>query len=322
MNASLSRLLALPLLTATPALAQSYSAQIAALQPLSATASYGAQTSSQSLPAGQLPTTGSIVAQAFASTARLDWAAETTDTHTSVSLDNFLFAFSQPSSPGSAAVGPNELLVEFQPTGSLSATLEVVTTWSSPNGPAPSVIVDLGNDGVIDLANPNSTISVALPAGQIYQVRVVLEATLPAPTQPAAPVSTNSNGVTLTVRPSNNIFVTETVGRCMNYGPFLTLADAFANQGLAIETFAPTPLAVLVFGFGPLAALLPIPASPLPCILLPQPDVVMLLPQQVQTMMVPLPAAVRPATFHLQGVALSAQAELLGVSPGYTVIAQ
>lgn len=335
MTLPLSRLISFSLVVSAPALAQSYSTQISALQPLAVRATSATIVQTEVEPAGSLPATGVVFVGNYfgsiVSTSRLDWTSDADDTRAEVTLRSQLLALSGPTATAAASAGPNELLVEFQPTDAPSAVLEISSSWTSSVGSAagtgainqPLVRVDLQNDGSFDFLAPSGSLTVPLPAGQLYQVRVVMESSLPPPAQPGLSLAQAVSTLSLAVRPRNNILVSQTVSPCQDEAPLLTLSEAFISQGLVIDSAAVTPLAVLAIGFSPLVVTLPVQSSLLPCILLPQPEVVLpILQQQPQSLLIPLPPVFRPATFYVQAVALSDQGDLLGVSPGYTVLAQ
>jgi FtsP/CotA-like multicopper oxidase with cupredoxin domain len=84
-------------------------------------------------------------------------------TRAEVGLDEVATVLPRSAAPaGSAALGPTELLVSFSATAPTPARLEL--DWQltiEPGSPAPTIEVDLGNDGTIDYTarTPNSVYS-------------------------------------------------------------------------------------------------------------------------------------------------------------------
>lgn len=303
----------------TDASAQSFAVQVTALTPLTAQVTSGTQSSSQNLPAGPLAPSGSVFASISGGgpfvSSRFSWATESTNTYASLDVIATMISVGNPPS-ASASFGSHELLVEFQPTGAPAAVLEITRTWTTPNGPLSTVEIDLNNDGSIDLSGPVGTFTIPIAAGQVSRARIIMAGTLP------VGLLSSMDQLHLEVRPSNAVFVAQTVGQCMNWGPSLEIEETFSNQGIVISSQSVTPFGVMVIGFTPIVAPLPI-VSPLPCILLPNPDFVLLLPQfSTVTLPIALPPAVRPVTLFVQSIAISDLGELLGLTPGYTVIAQ
>lgn len=309
--------LALPLLSPTLA-AQSFATQITALTPLVTQATLGAQTTTTTVPVGALPGAGQSLALAQQSvntavSGNLSWSTANSTYAARVGIDAQLQTYGSPPA-ASASVAPSELLVEWLPNGAPGAVLEVTSQWAGNGAPTPAVQIDLGNDGVFDLTGTFGTTTVPVPTGQVYQVRVVIQADLP-----VGALSSHTY-VTLEMRPDNRVQVTQTVDSCSPTSPSLLVLETFVDHGIVLQSAAPLSIGVVVIGFAPLLAPLPIPIAPGPCLLLPAPDVLVVDPLfGVGSIPIALPPAVRPVTFYVQAVAVSFSGVLGGSSPGYTV---
>lgn len=107
--------------------------------------------------------------------------------------------------------GPHEFLVEFTSAFPRQTTLTVSRQVQlSAGAPAPTVLIDFDNDGVIDLTDPStlSTTSLAVSFGpQPKLVRVVLDAALGAQLGVA-------NYITLLLEPDNDLVISQPVATC------------------------------------------------------------------------------------------------------------
>ena len=296
--------------------AQSVGVTVSALTPLTVQVTDGVATNVLTLPAGVLPAQGSLQAilpsAATLGAAGSQWRASATNRYAAVHLTHAL--------QNSAALrtfagrcGPHEFLVEFTSAIPRATTLTVSRQLGLGAGaPSPTVQVDIGNDGVIDVVNPSSVTSSAhaLSFGpQPLQVRVVVDAAL------GAQVGTYDE-ILLALEPDNDLVVTQPVATCAPSAPAPppVLAPSFDDRGVEAWLFAETgEFALLVFGFTPHPTLLATNGA-LPCILLPSPDVLLL---GNGLLHVPLPPSVRPATFYAQGVRLTQSG--LRTTEGYSV---
>ena len=99
----------------------------------------------------------------------------------------------------------------------------------------------------------------------------------------------------------------------------LSIAPAFANAGVGLDLVPSQDLTVLVLGLAQQPLLLP-GGVLAPCLVVPAPDVLLVVPPSVYFWsQVPLPAAVRPVTFHAQAVRLAASGLL--TTDAFSVVA-
>ena len=153
----------------------------------------------------------------------------------------------------------------------------------------PQFDVDVGDDGVLD--GSGSLSSVVLTT-QPYRIRITAQGFT---SSVVGQVSNFLAGFTLDVTPVNNINIIDAVQGC---GPDAYVHESF--EGMGVQILSPVSDLVVV-GFAAQPTLLPnMSQSPFPCLLYPQPDVVVLLPFEGVT--VPIPLAARPINFFLQAV--------------------
>jgi hypothetical protein len=174
----------------------------------------------------------------------------------------------------------------------------------------PTVQLDFDNDGVIDVPIVGTNTTYAVTVGpQPKQVRIVVDAQL------SAQVSLGDI-LALILTPDNGLAIAEPVASC-DAGqppPPQMLQPSFDDRGIDLFLYSlPGQPSVLVFGFSPQPILLSM-LGPLPCILLPSPDVVLL---GTGLFLLPLPASVRPVTFYVQGVTLAPSG--ITTTTGYAV---
>ena len=289
-------------LALAPAFAQTVSISFSAQAPLSAQMTVGTMTAQSTLPAGPLPLNSSIAA------APTPGAIANTSWYTS--LEGFAVLTNQINSgaatSASGSLGPNEIVVSFTATAPVGGWLEVTRGSSLTGGqPWPVTAIDFGNDGTIELPNmQTTTTSVFASLGPTpWSVRFVLTSQL---------VSAGASYTTMELRmhPNTNVGVQPTALGCGPVGlPTLRVDPTFLGTGIKAEFWSslPAPMVhphVFVFGWGVQPVVLP-PISLAPCLLMPTLDVLLpgaaTLPSVVN---VPLPAAVRPVTFHVQAVGL------------------
>ena len=293
------------LLLTTPAMAQ-ISISVSALTPIQLAASNGTSPSSFTQPAGPLPsllTTFLTQAPGGTNSALFQSDASTSESAVEWSLGHFVTVAGN----GSASVAQNELVIQLTAPAVTPGRLFVSFFDATPAGaPQPRADVDVGNDGTLDYVNGVATgpINPLLVGPQPLQIRVIMATNL------ATPGSTNSE-LQLRFLPDNDLDITLAAIGC---GPFAAfVVPTFAAGGVRVTNQVPTAAPkVMVLGLTTLPLLLPSPGA-LPCLLLPNPDVVVWWPAFAY-LDVALPAAVRPVTFWLQPVELAGSTLLTGAA--------
>lgn len=199
--------------------------------------------------------------------------------------------------PGSATVGSHDVVIELT-----SAVPRLVSlTWTIDRtalaGPVPLFDVDILDDGVLD--GPGSQTGVLLGT-QPYRIRIRAQGSASS----AGGGAGNFRGqFNLDVTPDNNVNILTAVQGC---GPEAFVHESFTGGG--IEAVSPAAN-LLVVGFGAQPTLLPSASSPIfPCLLYPQPDIVV--PLGFEGLVVPIPPAARPIGFFVQAIRVLAPQDL------------
>jgi hypothetical protein len=180
----------------------------------------------------------------------------------------------------------------------------------SPGNPWPSVGIDIGNDGTIEVPNLVSGMLASVVAGpQPVQVRILFG------TQ-AITSGGSWAGVEIEARPDNTLNIVRNSLGCSS--PWMFVNPVFEGRGVLVYGDP----GVAVIGLSTQPALLqpaPFPAIiPWPCLLMPSPDIVLWAPSALH---IPLPASLRPLVFHVQKVYVS-QSDGLWTTDGYSIDAQ
>lgn len=278
--------------------AQSVSVSMQSLSGISISRTEGGVVTQAQMPSGPVGEWGGIsMGPSTSASASVAWSRNATDTFSRVWLAQILSA-----DPGSSAqVSGHEFMVTFAPNGTVPSRLTLSRTSPiTPGAVLAGVSVDIGNTGnLVPLwASP---LSAAMPVfgAQPLEVRVVFDAV----------TVTNGGSTTelnLELLPDNQLTVVQSAVSCVWPAPLtLRVTPSFVQRGVEIMAPVTQGLAVLVLGLSSSPFLLPTPVS-LPCLVVPTPDVLLLVPPNVVTgIQIPLPAAVRPASFHAQVVRLS-----------------
>jgi hypothetical protein len=201
--------------------------------------------------------------------------------------------------PAAAANADTDVLLQFTALAPESVVLQISSALvASAGAPAPSLRVDVDDDGTIDWQSSPSTPSLSIvrqldPTPTLVRVRATsslpitgsMQATLAAS---IAPVHATQIDITSIGCSSQHLYALRAFG-----------------GGIEVGTFGPPPTGpiLLVFGLGLAPVILPSPL-PLPCLLLPTIDIVALIPSP-NTYSLPLPPSVRPVTFHTQAVPIT-----------------
>lgn len=228
--------------------------------------------------------------------------ASATSDDLSASIGVSLSASVGPAAPSgsSATVGPASVLVF------LSCATATPVLWEAPfvndsfPGVAPPLFeVDLGDDGVVDYINGQLT-SLSQPhllGPQPLAVRLTFSVS---PQQPG--LVSASQG--LVARPWTQVASTPVAIGCTNGGSGIGATATFLDQGVrlgAVSFFPNMPWVAMVIGWDTAPVLLPSHGQT-PCLFVPTVDIVVLQGFGIAPLDVPLPAAVRPVTFWIQGV--------------------
>lgn len=268
-----------------------------ALTPITVVATDGAASVTTTQPVGPLSNAyyqiesdlGALGSQAF-----VGGAAEATN---SDSYCNIGFGCVNATSTAVTTVNTFEVLATFSAAVPTPIRFDVELYSVHPAGATvPSVEVDVDNDGTIDYANGvwlnffgPRTIG---PAG--IQFRVIMQGSLQQQGQMFEDLS-------LQVVPDNRIYIYPAAIGCIGTGP--SIRESFLNTGITIRNdIGSSYPRVFVFGLASQPVLLPT-VSPVPCLLVPRPDVVMVIPT-FSSVELGMPAAVRPATVWIQNVEL------------------
>jgi len=290
-------------LAATAALAAMAPAQVqttvSALTPLTFTVADGANTSTQTRPAGPLSPFGAAGAALPAPTgpspsSGVQWSVGLTSTWLLHSLNN-----PGPSPSVTASAGAHEFLVEFTSTSAKAVFIRIGRDLDLAAGAtAPTISLDLDNDGTIDVADlsPASIETRAAVLGtQPTQVRIVVQASLG-----LAAYAQDFTWVTL--EPDNGLEINQVVNGCaaLSPPPPPTVLPSFQNTG--VDLISQFQTGVVVLGVQPQPLLLStFSYNGLPCLLLPRVDSSLAFSG---AMNLPIPASVRPFTFYAQSAGL------------------
>lgn len=198
---------------------------------------------------------------------------------------------------GTATTGPIDILLRYYAPTPTPLNLSVQYSDStSPGFAVPFASVDVGNDGTIDYVNGVAVTSVPpLVAGtQPAVIRVFMESSV-------VQTGETTSHLLVEVTPDNNISVTPAVTGCTP--TTVIIKDSSTSRGLSFERPALLPIAHFVmFGFSAQPILLPSP-GPVPCLLLPSPDVAVALPVN-GVFDLDIPASIRPISLYAQSVVI------------------
>jgi hypothetical protein len=197
------------------------------------------------------------------------------------------------SAPGVATCGPNTVLWDLSAPQPTPALVRVdFLNGTTPGAPQPSTIIDVLDDGLIDFVNGQAVhgqpLLLVTVGPQPLRTRITTFAT-------NSQVGQAQSFLILHFEPWNQVGIQTVALGC---GATATVIPTFVDLG--VEVLMPE-MAIAVFGFLVQPLLLP-PAGSQPCLLVPSPDVLLLMPPGGGMVHVGLPAAVRPATFWVQGV--------------------
>lgn len=279
-------LLLLPLAS----VANAQSASLSALSPAVLQASAGGQSTFASIPTGALTNLGSqaaFLAGANITQMRVDWLLIAQ----AAGIDLQLTRIANASAGASASLTGGDLLLTLSNPSAQACRLELSLPAVPPSpGLTQSLAVDVGNDGSFEFqtGSPVTGASLLINLGPVpLAVRILTQATL------TGPASMNSI-FNLSVRPVGRAVLTPAAGGCSD--GFQHLVRPRFDGGLELRVIGPLLLgwpALLVLGASVQPFTFP-SSQPLPCLLVPAPDVVVLANQPfVQPLSAAIPAGTR-----------------------------
>lgn len=289
---------------ASPLLAQNITMTMVAATPVVVSASANLQSNTNTLPAGPLGSQAAVFVQAnggslmeFAG-AGLSLSANQPTTEEAVA-----FYYQAQGGTGaatgaaSAGIALHDILLLLTAPSPRAVTVDFdLSLIVSPGQPAPRLEVDIENDGSIEFSTLVSAGLVSLVVGPVpTPIRIRGEF------QAASPIGQTGQflaSMRLAVRADNRLnILTQEVGCLMGS---ISCHAAFAHDGIKVREFPGPGLATLaVIGLAQQPLLLPGVQF---CLLLPRPDLVVVLGQSGLDLSIP--AAARPLILHVQGVAL------------------
>lgn len=296
--------------------AQSVAVAISTLTPVTLQATLFAQQNQTSQAPGPLPQSGWLVAEVPQHTfygAEISWSRVATPTLSEAMLSA---RCSVGVAGATATTGQTEFLVEL--TGSVPGIPGFVdllrTDTLLPGSQYPLVAVDIDNDGTIDFNSAPASFTFPVVFGTTpKRLRVVMSAQLSGP-------GLAGSELRVRARPDNALTITQNAAGCPNW---LVVTPVFAQRGLQLVPDMLGGIDVYVVGLSQQPLLMP-PQNGLPCLLVPSPDIVLL--DTTGSLDIPLPATLRPITFHVQVVQVRlppfSQTTGLVTSDGYTIHAQ
>ncbi len=286
---------------------QSPTVTVSAANPLVVLVSTATGGVQSTLPAGPLVSGGSLVASLPGpgfSWAGVSWQAAADDHQASFWLEATIDAATAPST-FAGHVGPNEFLLQCTASGPAPARLFASRQGNLvPGAPWPTVQVDFGNDGTIDIADlgfPGVNRFEPAFGVQPILVRIVIDASLLGPGR-------SQTWVSVDLLPENNVTLATVAIGCSASGWPLVLYPSFTDRAIDIflwpgTTFLADPT-VFVVGLSQQPLLLP--AMPwAPCLLVPSPDILLVPPPGAADLHIPLPAVLRPVEFWVQSAAVT-----------------
>ena len=250
-------------------------------------------------PAGPLPLPGVFSHTAFGGGAQITWGTDGTPTNGGTTT--FRHELGSSTTPADfAATGTFTL--EYTASAPVLAALYLFSgSVGSSGAPIPAVDVDFGADGTFELQSVLGPVfeygTWPISPAQPLRLAIRMQTTLPA----------NHLNITsfveVTLAPVNNADATHVAVECASTATFLRPRASFANSGIDFTYLPPASPLVVVIGLAAQPVMLP-PVGLVPCLLVPRPDILLFAPPPTSSHHIPLPPAVRPVTFFVQGVVL------------------
>ncbi|MEZ6038715.1 MAG: hypothetical protein R3F29_14630 [Planctomycetota bacterium] len=269
-------------------------------QAWSVTADDGSQVTSNSLPAGVSSNVGQIfTGQPGVASAAAMWQVLQSDSSAGIFLS--VGASVVTTTPGaSASKNASDIVLEFQPAGAVPCRIYAVPDVLQANNGIITWSIDYGDDGSIEydhLSNPlpGDLLANALLGPQPLRIRIRTSVVQQV-------VGGSLFELNVWAVPDNHLQVSPALPGCESQQ--LTLLQSFTGRGLNWYATALSNPVVGVIGLD-LQPVFLSPVFPTPCLLLPSPDLLVLLPPNPQFFHLSLPPAIRPVTFWTQGVSLT-----------------
>ena len=287
--------------------AQWVNANVVALTPINVHCGNGVLTDSDTLPVGPMPGSGSVEAALFTphnALARVEWYTNIGASETLVGIVSEANVTPTVTAM-SAEVDAFDVLIELSAPVPTLVDLSVERLdFVSIGAPWPLLSIDLYNDGVVEWTN------LPLQGWGVPQIVVGTQPTLVRVTMATA-VSAAVNAqqgvlsrLHLIVRPNNQLQVLQTATGCVPGSSELFYEQRFHQRGIRLA--APSPSLFVVGATAQPTLLTPQSAIPFvsTCLLMPAPNILLWEPTGV--LYIDLPAALRPLTFHVQAISVTA----------------
>lgn len=216
----------------------------------------------------------------------------------------------------SSSVSTHQVLLTLQPQAPRPYRIVAeITADASPGQTAPRLDVDLFDDSVVDGDPVTGTASTGvLTTGSAVLVRLTAACSASATLGQLSKVVAE---VRLRVQPLNDVTIVQTGVGCPLPLEF-RVNEAFDHRGVRLGLPNSQELHVVVLGLAAQPMWLPVGGS-WPCLLMPSPDVLVL--GQPGGVDLPIPASVRPFSFHTQAVALLGFTGQMVLTESYAVVA-
>ena len=218
-------------------------------------------------------------------------------------------------SAGSCTIDAHEVVIELTAPSLRPVTVSLSASSQTSNGALrPRMDFDLADDGSLE-SNGTWTIFVGPTP---YRIRLFTDLDVAADSGGSALARAVFN---MTLAADNDIDIQRVVPGCTD-AP-LEVFEPFSLDGIRVSRpFSPAPM-LAVFGFGAQPVLLSATSATavFPCLLYPSPDVIVFFPGNVEnSLSLPIPDAVRPASLYVQGVEFRGVGDLL-TTDGFFVTA-
>lgn len=306
-------LLILGLLAICVELPGQISKTLRALTPITATAISGSVVHAPGQPVGTLLDYGNVAASALGTNAFVSWSGGTSTRESTTTLRHELSVPTNSGGTSLTLIG-TEILIEYTAPVPTPVYLEISIEMQMPAGAtAPSLNVDINNNGIIDVSSGNPSGGGIFVIGtQPFAVRLQSTANFSLDGDMIASIHVN-------VTPRNQLSIYTAATGCL--APGLSVAPSFLGTGLVAEQRMPhNAPSVLVLGLQMQPILLSSanPLTSLPCLLIPRPDFTVAMVNSNYELAIP--AAVRPINIYAQRVGFYFGG--LFTSPGYFINAQ
>lgn len=207
--------------------------------------------------------------------------------------------------PATASVDQHDVIVTLQAATPRQIMLSMdIASEVTPNAPAPRMDVDIDNDGSVDFSTTNTTGTQSLTVGPVPLAIRITAAGLAS--TPGILEASFLSKLHMRIEPDNNISKHLIAAGCAN---ILVANSAFSHSGIRMEVPYTHGQDLVVLGLDTQPIALPGTLRQLPCLLLPRPDLVALVPTN-GSFDLPIPASARPIRIFAQAVELVAIDEI------------